>query len=187
VLDSLAWLSLSHARWSCVTQSHHTLRLHRTSGLSHARQSSTTQSMQRIPLMSNCFGVFLIIFHNKIGLRSLNKSGSCLHVLHILKKLKNSASRRMCFEWHKWATRHEVVTTHRYFKSIVHNIAKFEKSTMTGDISLKSVLWHVPEKATMTLTKNPTLTCHWKGYDDGLHITKKATLTCHWKGYDDVN
>jgi hypothetical protein len=35
---------------------------------------------------SSHFDVFLIIFHNKIGLWSLNKSGSCLDVLHILKK-----------------------------------------------------------------------------------------------------
>jgi hypothetical protein len=58
----------------------------------------------------------------------------------------------------------------------VHNIAKFEKSTMT---------W----------TEKTTLTCHWKGYDDGWYITEKATLmwtekatlTCHWKAYTNVS
>jgi hypothetical protein len=44
------------------------------------------QSMQRISLMYSHFDVFLIIFCNKIGLWLLNKGGSCLHVLQILKK-----------------------------------------------------------------------------------------------------
>jgi hypothetical protein len=71
----------------------------------------------------------------------------------------------------------------------VHNIAKFEKAVMTGDISLKSLMWDVPEKATMTLTGKTTQTCHWKGYDDMWHITKKLWLRVayHWKGYNDVN
>jgi hypothetical protein len=39
----------------------------------------------RISLPYSRFDLFLIIFCKKIGIWSLNKSGSCLHVLHILK------------------------------------------------------------------------------------------------------
>jgi hypothetical protein len=47
----------------------------------------------------------------------------------------------------------------------------------------------------MTWTEKTTLTCHWKGYDDGWYITEKATLmwtekatlTCHWKAYTNVS
>jgi hypothetical protein len=53
-----------------------------------------------------------------------------------------------------------------------------EKAMMTGDRSLKRLLWHELKWIPWQVTEKPTLTCNWKGYDGGWQITEKDIVTC---------
>jgi hypothetical protein len=56
------------------------------------------------------------------------------------------------------------------------------KPTTTDDGSLKRLSWHERRMLLWLVSKNATLTCHWKGYSDLslkrllLHDTTKATM-----------